>query len=261
MTGVLKSVSVWQEAASNLNSFSTAEMLKLLEKYQMLPQLIKEIVLDQAIAPISCTTEEEKIACEKLAQQYQITSDDVRQRWLEQNNMSAEQLDAIAIRQFKIEKFKHLTWGNDLESYFSQRKPQLDRVVYSLIRTNDVGIAQEIYFRLQAGEQSFAELAREYSQGPEAQTNGLVGPVELQTIHPVLAKILATSQPQQLLPPTQLENWIVIVRLEKLLLTQLDNSLRQRLLNERFHSWLQAQIVAPNSQVQPRGNATVKIST
>ncbi|MEA5516856.1 peptidylprolyl isomerase [Nodularia sp. UHCC 0506] len=235
------------------------EVLLLLEKYQMLPQLIKEVVLDQAIAPISCTPEEEKIACENLAQQYQITSEDVRQRWLEQNNISAEQLDAIAIRQFKIEKFKHLTWGDDLESYFSQRKSQLDRVVYSLIRTNDIGIAQEIYFRLEAGEQTFAELAREYSQGPEAQTNGLIGPIELQTIHPALAKILATSQPQQLLAPIQLENWIVIVRLEKLLLTQLDNSLRQRLLNERFNSWLQAQITAQNCQIQQIENTPVKI--
>ncbi|MDB9373037.1 peptidylprolyl isomerase [Nodularia sphaerocarpa] len=244
MTAVLQSGNIWQQAATNLNQCSSAEILQLLEKYQMLPQLIKEVVLDQAIAPISCTAEEEKIASEKLAQHYQITSDDAGERWLEQNHLSREQFRAIAIRQFKIEKFKHLTWGSDLESYFSQRKPQLNRVVYSLIRTNDIGIAQEIYFRLQAGEQTFAELAREYSQGTEAQTNGLIGPVELQTIHPALAKILATSQPKQLLPPTQLENWIVIVRLEKLLLTQLDNSLRQRLLNERFHTWLQAQMTA-----------------
>ncbi|TVP63998.1 MAG: peptidylprolyl isomerase [Nodularia sp. (in: Bacteria)] len=258
MTAVIESVNTWQEATTKLNKFSTAEVLHLLGKYQMLPALIKEVVIDQAIAPISCTREEEKIAYENLAQQYQITSDDARQRWLEKNNLSAEQLDAIAIRQFKIEKFKHLTWGGDLETYFSQRKYQLDRVVYSLIRTTNIGIAQEIYFRLQAGEQSFAELAREYSQGPEAQTNGLIGPVELQTIHPGLAKILATSQPQQLLPPSQLENWIVIVRLEKLLLIQLDNSLRQRLLNERFHSWLQAQMKSQNYQIQQRKNATIK---
>lgn len=236
---------------------TATEVLPLLAKYQMLPLLIKEVVLDQAIAPIQCTPQEEKLACEQLAQQYQITSDDVYQRWLEQNNMSAEQFAALAIRQFKIEKYKQITWGGDLDSYFFQRKPQLDRVVYSLIRTADIGIAQEIYFRLQAGEQSFAELAREYSQGPEAQTNGLVGPVELQAIHPVLARILTTSQPQQLLPPTQLENWIVIVRLEKLLLVQLDNALRQRLLNERFNSWLQAEIAAQNCQIRQLEHITI----
>lgn len=233
------------------------EVLPLLAKYQMLPLLIKEVVLDEAIASIECTPQEEKFACEQLAQQYQITSSEMQQRWLQQNNLRPEEFEAMAIRQFKIEKFKQLTWGADLESYFLQRKPQLERVVYSLIRTNDIGIAQEIYFRLQAGEQTFAELAREYSQGPEAQTNGLVGPVELQSIHPVLARILASSQPQQLLPPTQLENWIVIVRLEKLLLAQLDNALRQRLINERFQTWLQAKITEQNCQINHLEYATV----
>jgi hypothetical protein len=81
--------------------------------------------------------------------------------------------------------------------------------------------------------------------------------VELQSIHPVLAKLLSTSQPQQLLPPTQLENWIVILRLEKLLLVQLDNALRHRLLNELFNNWLQAQMAAHNNLVQQLENATV----
>lgn len=242
MTAVIESGNLWQQKTSDLNNFSTAEILRLLEEYQLLPALIKEMVIDQAIADIDCTPEEEKNAGEQLAHQYQLTSEEVRQHWLEQNNLTDEKFRAMAIRQFKLEKFKQITWGGDLDAYFSQRKSQLDRVIYSLIRTNDIGIAQEIYFRIQAGEQTFGELAREYSQGPEAQTNGLVGPVELQSIHPMLAKILASTQPEQLLPPTQLENWIVIVRLEKLLPSQLDGTVKQRLLNERFQAWLKEKI-------------------
>ena len=244
MTTVIESGNLWQQTTSDLNNFSTAEILRLLEEYRLLPELIKEMVIDQAIADIDCTPEEEKNAGEQLAHQYQLTSEEVRQRWLEQNNLTDEKFRAMAIRQFKLEKFKQITWGGDLDAYFSQRKSQLDRVIYSLIRTNDIGIAQEIYFRIQAGEQTFGELAREYSQGPEAQTNGLVGPVELQSIHPILAKILASTQPEQLLPPTQLENWIVIVRLEKLLPSQLDGTVKQRLLNERFQAWLKEKIAA-----------------
>jgi parvulin-like peptidyl-prolyl isomerase len=242
MTAVIESGNLWQQTTSDLNNFSTGEILRLLEKYRLLPELIKEMVIDQAIADIDCTPEEEKNAGEQLAHQYQLTSEEVRQRWLEQNNLTDEKFRAMAIRQFKLEKFKQITWGGDLDAYFSQRKSQLDRVIYSLIRTNDIGIAQEIYFRIQAEEQTFGELAREYSQGPEAQTNGLVGPVELQSIHPILAKILASTQPEQLLPPTQLENWIVIVRLEKLLPSQLDGTVKQRLLNERFQAWLKEKI-------------------
>ena len=70
----------------------------------------------------------------------------------------------MAIRSLKLEKFKEAIWGGDLNSYFFQRKAQLDRVIYSIITTSEIGIAQEIYFRIQEGEQSFAELAREYAQ-------------------------------------------------------------------------------------------------
>ncbi len=64
-----------------------------------------------------------------------------------------------------------------------------------------MGIAQELYFRIQAKENSFADLAREYSLGPEAQTGGLVGPIELNALHPVMVQMLSSSQPGQILAP------------------------------------------------------------
>jgi parvulin-like peptidyl-prolyl isomerase len=227
------------EESSHL--LTAPEVLELLGKYQLIPPLLKEVVIDQAIAQIECTPQEEQLACEQLAQQYQ---------GRQEQNISSEQLNTMAIRQLKLEKFKEATWGQDLHSYFFQRKSQLDRVIYSLITTYEIGIAQEIYFRIQEGEQSFAQLAREYAQGTEAQTDGLVGPVELQSLHPRLIQILSVSQPQQLSPPNQIGEWIVIVRLEKLLPAQLDRPMHQRLLNERFQSWLQAQIAAQNWQIK-----------
>lgn len=216
------------------------EVLQLLQKYQLVPPLLKEVVIDQAIAQVESTPEEEQLACEQLAQQYQ---------GRQEQTISPETMNSIAIRQLKLEKFKEASWGQDIDSYFYQRKPQLDRVIYSLITTAEIGIAQEIYFRIQEGEQSFAQLAREYAQGPEAQTDGLVGPVELQALNPMLAKILSVSQPQQLSPPTQIGEWLVIVRLEKLLPAQFDRSTRQRLINERFQGWLQTQIAPQNWQI------------
>jgi parvulin-like peptidyl-prolyl isomerase len=141
------------------------------------------------------------------------------------------------------------TWDAKLESHFRQLKPRLDQVVYSLIRVRDGGVAQELYFRLVEGEQSFAELAKQYSQGPEAQTGGLMGPVALRTPHPKLARILAIRQPGQLLPPIRVENWWLIVRLEKFIPAQLDEPMQQRLLNELFSTWLQEQL-QQNSQPQ-----------
>jgi hypothetical protein len=70
--------------------------------------------------------------------------------------------------------------------------------------------------------------------------------VELQSIHPVMAKILSSVQPQQLVTPTPIGDWIVLIRLEKLMLAKFDNPMRQRLLNERFYIWLQSQMQEQN---------------
>lgn len=155
--------------------------------------------------------------------------------------MTVEQLQAFATRGLRIEKFKQASFGHQLESYFLSRKLHLDKVLYSLIQTQDIA-ATELYFRIQEGEASFAELARKYSQGAEAENGGLIGPVELSTCHPTVAKMLSVSQPGQLWPPTRLGEWLVIVRLEKFVPAQLDKLMRQRLLSELFAAWLQEQL-------------------
>jgi len=224
-------------------TIAAEEVIPLLSSYQMLPQLLRESIIDEAIAPISCTPEEIASAYEQFREQNQLTSETERQAWLERYCMSHEYLEAALItRMLKVEKFKQVTWGHKLESYFLKRKGQLDQVVYSLIRTKDKGIAEELYFRLQEREQTFAELAYQYSQGPEAQSGGIIGPVELGTIYPNLGQLLSLSQLGQLWHPMPLGEWLLIVRLEKLIPAQLDEFMRQRLLRELFEAWLQEQL-------------------
>ncbi len=194
-------------------SISTEDLLPLLSRYQLLEDLLREIVIDQAIAPIHLTDE-------ALA------------------GVGAGESD----RPLKIQTFKQQRWNASLSSYFLERSAQLDRVIYSMIRVQNPGIADELYFRIQANEQSFGELATQYSQGTEAETRGLVGPVELGAYHPQFAQILATAPPGELLPPLALENCFVILRVEKRLSARLDDAIRQRLLDERFEQWLQGEV-------------------
>ena len=221
--------------------FAAEALMPLLVRHQLLPQLVREIIIDQAIADIDCPAEAAEKARQKFYAQQKITSEQELKAWLKQKNMPPAQLEQLIVRPLKLNQFMQDTWGKQLGSYFLQRKQQLDQVIYSLIRTQDIAIAQELYFRLQGGEASFSELAQQYSKGSEAQTGGLIGPVELSTPHPKLAKVLSMGEPGQVWPPTQIGNWIVIVRLEQLLPAQLDQSMQQRLLNELFNTWLQEQ--------------------
>ncbi len=223
-------------------TIQATELIPLLASYQMLPQLLRELIIDEAIATIECTPEEVVQAKQQFYAEKQFTNEADVSAWMTHHRLSTNQLDAVTTRKLKIEKFKQATWGNKLESHFFQNKGKLDKVIYSLLRTQDAGIAQELYFRIQAKEQSFADLARQYSLGPEAQTGGLVGPIELNALHPAMAQMLSISQPYQVIPPTRIAEWFVIVQLEKSIPAQLDEAMKMRLLNELFEAWLQEQI-------------------
>ncbi|MEB3121886.1 MAG: peptidylprolyl isomerase [Snowella sp.] len=218
------------------------ELYDLLAQYQYLPRLARELIIDQAIADIQCTPEEKVAVKEQFFQQLQITSQEQLNTWLIQSGMTIEQFEPYILRDLKLEKFKQAEWDHLLESHFLECKNQLDKIVYSLIRTKEPGIAQELYFRIQENESDFADLARRYSEGGEAETGGLIGPVELNVPHPQIVQILTTGMAGKISPPTQIGEWWIILRLEKYISTQLDDNIRQRLRNDLFQKWLMNQL-------------------
>lgn len=223
------------------NKIITSEnILTMLASKQMLLPLAKELIIDEAISEIECTPEEKQMAQQQFFSQMQLDPQetDKFQSWLQKNYLTEEQLQERILRGIKLEKFKQLTWGTQLDSYYRKRKQQLDKVVYSLIRTKNPGEAQELYFRISEGEKDFTDVARQFSKGAEAETGGLIGPVELNVPHPQIAQKLITAQPGKVLPPTRIGEWIVILRLEKYIAAQLDSYTSRRLLDELFNSWM-----------------------
>lgn len=225
------------------NQVYTAEdLVPLLTQYQILPKLAQEILTDKAIASVKCSEEENTTIFNQFCQQNQLKSEEDIQQWLTNQGMNREQLQNLITKKFRIGKYKQETWNDQVDTYFIKRKSQLDRVVYSLIRVEKPEVAQELYFRIKDDQNAFSTLAMEYSQGTEAQTGGLIGPVEINAPHPKIAQILATCQPGQLVPPTRVGEWIVIVRLENYISAKLDDSMRQRMLDELFNRWLNESI-------------------
>lgn len=226
--------------------FPGENVIALLQQYGLLQPLAKEIIIEQALEAWGSEETQEAWSDEDEAQ--------VIQQFQNQQAMAAMAPQGpprspeaemaqqrLVVKKAKLDKFKAWKWGNQLESYYLKRKERLDRVIYSLLRVKDAAVAQELYFRLESNEASFTDLASKYSKGPEANTGGLIGPADLGGCHPRLAEMLRVSQPEQLWPPTRIEDWWVIMRLEKFLPTQLDEALRRRLLDELFSQWLQEQ--------------------
>lgn len=220
-------------------TLSASELIAKLQSYRLMPQLVQEFVIDTAIADIECDPQK---AIEGFCAKRGLFSEEQRQAWCQQQGQTPQDMVNAATREHKLQVFQEETWGAQIESYFLQRKTQLDRVCYSLIRTKNASLAQEIYFRLNDDGASFNDLARQYSEGQESKTGGFIGPVELNVPHPVLARMLSVSQPGQLWAPTQIGEWLVIARLEQFEPAQFSDTMRQRLLTEQFQGWLRQQL-------------------
>jgi parvulin-like peptidyl-prolyl isomerase len=227
----------------------TEQVMSVLQRYQMLPQVLRGLVIDEAIATQTFTPEEQQQAIAMFQQQQRITSAEEQQAWLQRHLMTVEQLEELALRPLLISKFKAAQWQHHAERHFLQRKRELDQVIYSLIRTKDFGLANELYFRILEGEETFEAVASQYSQGAEAHAKGLIGPVPINQPHPAIAKFLMSAQPGKLSPPSVLSDWVIILRLEKRLPAVFDQAMQQRMVDELFDTWLQEQVQSRMSKV------------
>ena len=217
----------------------------------MLRQARREATIDdylQSIPPPSA--EQRKAMLDQWCQQQRIDSPQKLQRWQQQQGLSSEQW-----QQFVARRGCWLLWceqnlKDKLNNHYLERKSQLDQVSYSLLRVKDQHLANELHLRIKENEASFEEIASEYSEGPERQKGGQLGPVPLSQPHPMLAKLLQVSTPGQLWPPKQLKDWWIVVRLEELHCTELTDSLKQRLLLELGDQHLEEQLSAAETKGQ-----------
>ena len=106
-----------------------------------------------------------------------------------------------------------------------------------------------MYLQIESGESNFADLAKRYAEGPERNTNGIVGPVPLTQAHPVLVEKLRVSQPGVLLEPFRISDWWLVVRLERYSPATFTDEVSDRMCKEMFDEWIAEQTATSLSQL------------
>ena len=144
------------------------------------------------------------------------------------------------------------------EARFLERKNELDQVVYSLLRLENRFLARELYLQIESGESNFADLAKRYAEGPERNTNGIVGPVPLTQAHPSLVEKLRVSQPGVLLEPFRISDWWLVVRLERYSPATFTDEISDRMCREMFDEWINEQTTTTLSQLNGNVDATTQ---
>ena len=220
----------------------TSETRALLSRHNLLKAWVRAEITATAVQKIAVPEEEGAELWNRYLEEHNIKDDDALGKHLQQIGLSAENLHWQLELPQRIRKYSQEHFQHKAEARFLARKEELDRVVYSLLRVNDGFLARELYLRIAGSEANFSDLAAEYSQGPEAKTKGIIGPVPMRQAHPALSERLRTSQPGQLLEPFNIEQWWLVARLERYEAARFDAVTAEQMTTELFQEWVQEEM-------------------
>jgi len=217
----------------------TADVLQELRRHNLLRTLLQRRVIAEAVAGVNLNEEQRQQALQQFCQQNGVKDEDGLAALLSSQGISPDDLHWQVELPLRIQIHCNEHFRHKAEARFLERKNQLDRVVYSLLRVQDGFLARELYLRIATNEANFADLAASYAEGPEKGTKGIVGPVPLTQAHPALAEKLRTSSPGELLEPFKISDWWLVVRLESYTPASFDDAMAAQMAAELFDQWVQ----------------------
>ena len=221
-----------------------------LARYRLLRPYLRQVLLEEALARIALSDEDMAAAQRHFVQENGIADQEGLEAFCRDHQLTAADLDYQITYPLRLRAFADRQFAAQAESRFLKRKPGLDQVVYSLLRTADGGLARELCLQIREGEASFADLAAEHAEGPERATRGIVGPVPLDQGHPDLVNRLRTAEPGVVLDPFAIESWWILVRLENFVPAVFGPEAAQAMTQEMLEEWLEEQ-VDQRSRTQP----------
>ena len=232
----------------------------LLDRFNLLKPLVEQMLITQAIADVVVPVEQLEQA--RLGLLHQRGFDGMAQ-WaelLEMLGRSEEEVLERLCHSIRRRRLMRQRFAAKAEARFLERKSELDQVVYSLLRLENSFLARELYLQIESGESNFADLAKRYAEGPECNTNGIVGPVSLTQAHPALVEKLRVAQPGVLLEPFRISDWWLVVRLERYEPATFSDVVSDQMCQEMFDAWLDEETAICLSQLASQTKEPVATS-
>ena len=171
-----------------------SEAISYLKKHDLLKELVKRELIDQKINSILLNKEENEEIKVSFFKRNNLDTQDKKDKFFEQINLTEQEWTDKLTAPKKLQLYCLNEYGKRINSRFLARKKDLDVIVYSLIRVKKVNEAKELFLRIQGKEASFSDVAKEFSQGPEKETLGVIGPLGISQGHPYLQEKLKGLQ-------------------------------------------------------------------
>ena len=146
----------------------------LLDDLDLLPLFVRQFVERKICHNIHPTDAEQLENLHRFLKKNNIFSNSDLEAFLSKDKLTENALSLKLYRLLQIEIYKKTNYSSQLESVFLMQKSKLDKVMYSMIRSKERSKIAELYLRIEEKEETFADLASQYSEGIEKQINGLI---------------------------------------------------------------------------------------
>jgi parvulin-like peptidyl-prolyl isomerase len=194
---------------------------------------------------IRSTPEDLQVAADKFRTVNQLTTTTATQQWLQERLLTVEDFEELISHSLLIEKLTHHLFSHKIEHFFHQNIIEYTKASIYEIILQDRELAMEIFYSLEEGDLSFADVAYQYIADPELKRRGgYIGNVNRRQLRPEISAAVFAAKPPQLIQPVSTSMGTHIIKVEEIAQPQLTDEIYQKISIDMFEEWLNPQVIA-----------------
>lgn len=203
--------------------------------------IVRRHIIDRYVkeAAIEPTPTELQAAADLFRLNNNLATIEVTQQWLNDNLLSLDDFEYIITQNLLAERLAHHLFADRVPEFFYQNSLDYCRATIYEVILEDRNLAMELFYSLQEGDLSFADVAHQYISDPELRRRGgYVGKIARKQLRPEISAAVFAAKPPQLIKPIVTAVGVHLIEVEEIVQPQLDERLHQQILTELFENWL-----------------------
>jgi PPIC-type PPIASE domain len=220
-----------------------------------IPELIAGILQQRIIEDyaqrlgLDISDAELQVGADQFRQDNKLDTIAQTEKWLTDRTLSMDDFEQLVITNLLTHKVAQQMFADKVEPFFHEHILDYGGAIISEVVVNDYNLAVELFYAIQEGDMSFAEVAQDYSTGEQKQSGGYRGLVKRRQLPPEISAMVFASKPPQLLPPIRVAKNTHLILATEIIPPQLNTVIREQILWDLFQGWLQEQIKQQQDQI------------
>jgi parvulin-like peptidyl-prolyl isomerase len=232
-----------------MSEITSQDLLYQIKITGKIPELLHGILQRQVLAAaavelkIEISAEELQAGADRFRAVNQLETIAATQKWLTDRLLSVDDFENLVTTNVLIDKVAQHLFASKVDPYFHQHILNYSSAAISEIVLTDRMLALELFYAIQEGDMSFADVARTYGQNVDVQRKyGYLGIVNRQKMSPEISAAVFAATAPQLLKPIEVNKKVHLIFVEETRERQLSAELRLQIMMELFQDWLQDKI-------------------